>query len=526
MPDAVAIYDCTLRDGTQGENISFSVEDKLRIARRMDEFGIGYIEGGWPGSNPKDAAFFERAARLQWSHSRLAAFGSTRHRRHEAGTDPNLRALLAAETPVVTIFGKSWTLHVERALGASLRENLDMIGESVSYLKAHGREVIFDAEHFFDGHRADPEYAEQVLAVAHQAGADWIVLCDTNGGNLPCLVAEVVVKLAARFPRLGIHTHNDSELAVANSVAAVQAGARMVQGTINGYGERVGNANLTSLIPVIELKLGMRAVGREQLNSLSSLAHFVSESANQGLASNLPFVGSSAFAHKGGIHVSAILRDPRTYEHIEPETVGNQRRVLVSDLSGRSNLAYKLQEMGGQELDTDDLKAVLEQVKQLEFDGYQFEGAEASFELLARRVTGKLPQLFTFESFRVLLDQTPEGAFLSEATVKVRVGQSQEHTASNGNGPVHALDQALRKALSRFFPAIDGMRLVDYKVRVLDARRGTAAKVRVLIETTNGEENWTTVGVSHNVIEASWKALVDSLVYGLVKNDTAVQTVP
>lgn len=519
----VAVYDCTLRDGTQGENISFSVEDKLRVARRLDEFGIAYIEGGWPGSNPKDVAFFQRARRLRWSHARLAAFGSTRHKREKAETDPNLRALLDANTPVVTIFGKSWTLHVQEALGATLQQNLDMIADSVAYLKARGREVIFDAEHFFDGYRADPDYAVQVLDTARDAGADWIVLCDTNGGNLPSLVQKVVGSLRPRFPRIGIHTHNDSELAVANSVAAVQAGARMVQGTINGYGERTGNANLTSLIPVLELKLGMHAVGREQLGDLSSLAHFVAEAANQGLPGNLPFVGKSAFAHKGGVHVSAISKNPQTYEHVDPEAVGNQRRVLVSDLSGRSNLSYKLQEMGGQELDATGLKAVLEQVKQLEFDGYQFEGAEASFKLLARRVAGEVPELFAFDSFRVLLDQTPDGAFLSEATVKLRVEKATEHTASDGNGPVHALDRALRKALTRFFPEIDQVRLVDYKVRVLDARQATAAKVRVLIESTDGGENWTTVGVSHNVIEASWKALVDSLQYFLVFRRPEVQ---
>jgi len=512
----VLIYDCTLRDGTQGENISLSVDDKIRIARKLDEFGIHYIEGGWPGSNPKDAEFFERARREEWPNAKIAAFGSTRHWRNPVTKDPNLAALLAAETPTVTLVGKSWDFHVRQALGIELDQNLQIIRESTDFLKQHDKEVVFDAEHFFDGYRANPDHARAVLQTAFEAGADWLVLCDTNGGSLPSFITEVLAELRDEFPRLGIHTHNDAELAVANTLAAVEAGAVMVQGTLNGYGERVGNANLTSIIAALELKMDRHAVGKERLKGLTSLAYFVSETANVALPNNLPFVGKSAFAHKGGIHVSAILKDARTYEHIDPSLVGNSRRVLVSDLSGKSNLLYKIRELGGIDPESVDMAPLLERLKQLEYEGYQFEGAEASFKLLVNKFTGNASEPFRVEGFRVIVDQAPDGVFLSEATVKVSVDDRHEHTASDGNGPVHALDRSIKKALARFFPEIEEIRLTDYKVRVLDAQEGTAAKVRVLVQSTDGMQSWTTVGVSYNVIEASWVAIVDSLLYKLI----------
>lgn len=520
----IFVYDCTLRDGTQGENVSLSVNDKLHIAQRLDDFGIDYIEGGWPGSNPRDVEFFEQARRLNWKHSRIVAFGSTRHGKNRVEEDPNIRALLEAETPVVTVVGKSWDLHVDKALKVTLQQNLEMIGESVAYLRQQGREVVFDAEHFFDGYSADSEYATAVLDAAQRAGADWITLCDTNGGTLPDRIAEVTALLLPQFPRLGIHTHNDCELAVANSIAAVGAGAAMVQGTINGFGERVGNANLTSILPVLELKLGHLTVGPEKLQGLASLAYYVSETANLPLPNNLPFVGKSAFAHKGGIHVSAILKDPRTYEHLQPEAVGNRRRVLISDLSGRSNLLYKIEEFGDISARDLDLKPLLDEIKKLEFEGYQFEGAEASFKLLLQKFAGRSQAPFSVKGFRVHVDQAADGEFSSEAVVKIHVNGVEEHTAANGNGPVHALDRAVKKALLRFFPELGETHLIDYKVRVLDAQNGTGAKVRVLIETADSRQSWTTVGVSHNIIEASWKAIIDSILYKLSLAESNVAT--
>ncbi|HRV09225.1 MAG TPA: citramalate synthase [Acidobacteriota bacterium] len=514
--DRILIYDCTLRDGSQGEEISLSVADKLRIAERLDDFGIAYIEGGWPGSNPKDAEFFARAKEMTWKNSRLAAFGSTRLWRNPVDRDPNLQSLLATGTPTVTVFGKSWDFHVLHALNIELEQNLQLITESVRYLKDAGREVIFDAEHFFDGYGANPTYALQVLEAAVEGGADWIVLCDTNGGSLPGYVGRVTSEIARRFSRVGIHTHNDADLAVANSLAAVEAGARMVQGCINGYGERIGNANLTSVIPNLELKMKLTAVGRGKLQELSSVAYFVAEAANLAVPNNQPYVGKSAFAHKGGVHVSAILKDARTYEHIEPEAVGNRRRVLVSDLSGKGNLLYKIREFGDIDLERLDVRALVQHIKQLEYEGYQFEGAEASLKLLAHQHLGGATQPFQIKGFRVIVDQVGGNGMISEATVKVSVGDLSEHTAAEGNGPVNALDRATKKALGRFFPELTKVHLIDYKVRVLDARQGTAAKVRVLIESTDGEESWTTVGVSTNVIEASWYAITDSLLYKLL----------
>ena len=520
MAEQVFIYDCTLRDGTQAENIALGVRDKLHIAEKIDEFGIHYIEGGWPGSNPKDAEFFTQAAKMTWKNAKIAAFGSTRHWKNPVEKDPNIQALLDAETPVVTIVGKSWDFHVSHALKLTPDQNLQIVAESIEYLKNKGREVVFDAEHFFDGFRSNPEYALKVARVAADSGADWIVLCDTNGGSLPALISEASAKVCSFFGDVGIHTHNDSELAVANSLASVDSGARMVQGTINGYGERVGNANLTSIIPNLELKMGLHTVGREKLAELTSLAFFVSETANVRLPNTLPYSGKSAFAHKGGIHVSAILKDNRTYEHISPELVGNSRRVLVSDLSGKSNLLYKIRELGDFDPDQLDLSPLLKHIKKMEYEGYQFEGAEASFKLLVNHFTKGLSEPFQVKGFRMIVDQMNNGDFLSEATVKVCVGDDIEHTASEGNGPVNALDLAVKKALGRFYPGILEIHLVDYKVRVLGSRDGTAAKVRVLIESTDGKSSWTTVGVSSNVIEASWIAIIDSLLYKLVFDHT------
>ena len=512
----ILLYDCTLRDGTQGENVSLSVEDKVRIAEKLDDFGIHYIEGGWPGSNPKDAEFFERAKRLHWKNSKITAFGSTRRWKNSVEQDPSIAALLEAETPTVTLVGKSWDFHVKRALRITLEQNLQIIRESIVYLKEHQKEVIFDAEHFFDGFDSDPQYAETVLRTARDAGADWVVLCDTNGGCLPSLIGQRMQPLSSEYPHLGVHTHNDCEMGVAGAIAGVEAGARMVQGTMNGYGERTGTANLCSIIPVLELKLGYTAVGAEKLRQLTSLAYFVSETANLALPNNLPFVGKGSFAHKAGLHVSAILKDPRTYEHIVPEVVGNSRRVLVSDLSGRSNFQYKLEEFGDVVGDDLDVASVVQEVKKLEYEGYQFEGAEGSLKILLREFGKHSVNPFDFRDFRVLVDKDNAGKFVSEATVKIAVDGEEEHSASEGNGPIHALDCAIKKALIRFFPEIQEIRLIDYKVRVLDAQSGTAAKVRVLIESTDGTQSWSTVGVSTNVIEASWKAIIDSVLYKLL----------
>ena len=515
----ILIYDTTLRDGSQGENVSFSVEDKLHITRKLDELGIDYIEGGWPGSNSKDIAFYHRAQELTLKHAKLAAFGSTRHPRNSAAHDRNLQALIEAKTPVVTIFGKTWDLHVKVALGVSLEENLALIRESVEYLKSKGKEVIYDAEHFFDGFKADREYALATLQAAEDAGADTIVLCDTNGGTLTSDIRERF-RMAAEQVKvpLGIHTHNDCEMAVANSIAAIQQGAVHVQGTINGYGERTGNANLCSVIPNLELKLGLRTIGREKLKHLTEVSHYVSELANLVPRHDLPYVGKSAFAHKGGIHVSAVMKESAAYEHIDPEVVGNERRVLVSELSGKSSVIYKAQELG-LEIDkaSPHAKVVVEKLKELEHDGYQFEGAEGSFQILFDKLVHHLPDFFELDGFRVITQKRGSNESSSEAVIKLRVDGKEEHTAAEGVGPVSALDRALRKSLGTFFPCIRDIRLTDDRVRVLNAKDATDARVRVLIETSDGQETWGTVGVSENIIEASWKALVDSITYKLKK---------
>jgi 2-isopropylmalate synthase len=515
----ILIYDTTLRDGSQGEHISFSVEDKLHIVKKLDELGLDYIEGGWPGSNSKDLAFFSRAQELKLKHAKLAAFGSTRHPRHTAAHDPNLKALIEVHTPVVTIFGKTWDLHVKVALGISLKENLDVISESVAFLKSKGKEVIYDAEHFFDGFKADSAYALATLKAAEEAGADTIVLCDTNGGTVTADIRERFEAASKHVKTpLGIHTHNDCEMAVANSIAAVQVGAVHVQGTINGYGERCGNANLCSVIPNLELKLGLHSIGRENLKRLTEVSHYVSELANLLPRQDLPFVGKSAFAHKGGIHVSAVMKESSAYEHVDPALVGNERRVLVSELSGKSNVIYKAEERGMKiDKSSPDAKVVVEKLKEMEHDGYQFEGAEASFEMLFDKLVHHAKDFFELDGFRVIIEKKGADEPYSEAVIKLRVDGQEEHTAAEGVGPVSALDRALRKSLTTFFPCIRDIRLTDYKVRVLNPKGATDAKVRVLIETSDGHDTWGTVGVSENLIEASWQALVDSIAYKLKK---------
>ena len=514
----VEIYDTTLRDGAQGEGVNFSVGDKCRIAEHLDALGVDFVEGGWPGSNPRDVEFFERARALRLSHARLAAFGATRRRGTSCETDPSIQALLRAETPVVTVFGKSWGLHVSEALRLSREENLEIIADTVRYLAARVPFVIYDAEHFFDGYADDPEYALATLRAAAEGGPARVVLCDTNGGSMPGAVAVATWEVAKNIEvPLGVHCHNDGELAVANSLAAVAAGASHVQGTVNGYGERCGNANLCSVIPNLELKLGRATnVGRARLPRLSETARFVSEIANLALAPSAPFVGDSAFAHKGGVHVSAVEREPRTYEHVPPESVGNRRRVLVSDLSGRANLHAKARELG---LDLPEGSRVLEELKRLEHNGYEFEAAEASFELLVRRLDGTHRPFFELLGFRVIDEHRGDEMPLSEATVRLRVGGRVEHTAASGTGPVNALDQALRRALEKFYPALAEVRLADYKVRVRrGSLSGTASLVRVLITSGDRGAQWGTVGVSSNIVEASWRALVDSVEYKLLKD--------
>lgn len=515
------LYDTTLRDGTQAEDISFSVEDKVRIASRLDELGIHYIEGGWPGSNPRDIEFFKAMKGRRLSGAELVSFGSTRRARVKAKDDANIKALLASGTPAITVFGKSWKLHVVKALRVSLEENLEMISDSVAYLKKRVDRVFYDAEHFFDGYKDDPAYALKTLIAARDAGSDYIVLCDTNGGTLPFEAAEIIEDVRARLKtNLGIHAHNDSDTAVANSLMAVRCGATMVQGTINGFGERCGNANLCSIIPALKLKMGIDCIPGDRLERLRETARFVYELANLPHQKHQPYVGDSAFAHKGGIHVSAVLKSPLTYEHIRPELVGNHQRVLVSDLSGRSNIIYKAQEYGVDvESGAGVVQDVLSELKSLEHRGFQYEGAEASFELLIQKALKKKQRYFKLLGFRVIDEKKAEDeAPYAEATIRLEVNGVVEHTAAEGNGPVNALDAALRKGLERFYPEIKDVSLLDFKVRVLAGKPGTSAMVRVLVESGDGRDKWGTVGVSENIIEASWQALVDSLEYKLFKD--------
>ena len=517
MSKRIEIYDTTLRDGTQGEAINFSVADKCRIAEELDALGVDFIEGGWPGSNPRDVAFFNEARSLKLRCARITAFGATRRSSLSCETDPSIQSLLLADTPVVTIFGKSWELHVREALRINLEENLEIIADSVRYLSARVPLVIYDAEHFFDGYRSNPEYALQTLVVAAEAGAARIVLCDTNGGSLPHDVERVVCEVIEKVSvPVGIHCHNDGELAVANTLAAVLAGATHVQGTINGYGERCGNANLCAVIPNLELKLGREVIGPERLRKLRETSCFVSEIANLELASSAAFVGASAFAHKGGVHVSAVERNPLTYEHVAPELIGNRRRILVSDLSGRANLHAKARELN---LEFAGEQRILDELKRLEHEGFEFEAAEASFELLVHKLRNEPEPFFELLAFRVIDEHRGAAMPLSEATVKIKVGDCVEHTAATGTGPVNALDQALRRALGEFYPSLSEMRLVDYKVRVINSSlSGSASLVRVLITSSDGKTSWRTVGVSSNIVEASWRGLVDSVEYKLMKD--------
>ncbi|MBW1707952.1 MAG: citramalate synthase [Deltaproteobacteria bacterium] len=519
MSKQIILYDTTLRDGTQGEQVNLSAEDKLRIAKKLDDFGIRYIEGGWPGSNPKDARFFEMARNTSFRSARLTAFGSTRRADTRPEDDENIRALLNTGTETVTVFGKSWDLQASQILGVSLDENAAMIDDSISFLKSKGLEVIYDAEHFFDGYKKNPAYALDTLKAAVNGGADMIVLCDTNGGSMPHDIQTIMKEVMPHLTLpVGIHTHNDCGLALANSLAAVQSGATMVQGTINGYGERCGNADLIAVIGNLELKMGYHLIAPERLKQLTELSRYVSEVANVPPLNQRPFVGKSAFAHKAGVHVSAILKNTASYEHMDPEQVGNRRRVLVSDLSGKGNIDYKSREMGiklgGNGYDS---QKIVEEIKKLEDQGYQFDAAEGSLELFIKKVSGQFEEPFTLESFRVTIEKNLSGPSTSQATIKISVGDDQEITAAEGDGPVNALDNALRKALTKFFPEIEEMGLVDFKVRVIDGSHATAAKVRVQIDSRDSREIWSTIGVSENIIEASWQALVDSVQYKLSK---------
>ena len=506
-------FDTTLRDGTQGESVSFSVDDKMVIAQKLDELGIDYIEGGWPGSNPKDKEFFERAKELKLRHAKLTAFGATRFAKNPVEEDRNVAALVAANTPVISIFGKSWELHTKRALGITEEENLKLISETVKYLKDHGKEVVYDAEHFFDGYQANAAFAMRTLDAAQKAGADVLVLCDTNGGTLTARLSEIVSEVRKRFDGvLGIHTHNDSDVAVANTLAAVEQGCTHVQGCMNGYGERCGNANLASVIANLELKLGHTTVGPEKLTSLSTVARFIAELANLPLRGDQPFVGHSAFAHKGGVHVSAVLKDNSTYEHITPELIGNRQRVLVSDLSGRSNVLYKLKQHGlADRLSEDARRELLERIKEMEYLGYELEAAEGTFELLVREALNPGLHFFDVEGYEVTTKSTGAVGSRSTATVNLRAQDGVHSATASGHGPVHALDVCLRKCLSSLYPRISEVRLTDYKVRVLEPKKGSAARVRVLVEWSDHRKSWSTVGVSDNVIEASWSALVDAI---------------
>jgi 2-isopropylmalate synthase len=514
--ESVLLYDTTLRDGTQGENVNFTAEEKVKIALRLDDIGIDYIEGGWPGSNPRDRRFFELARDLELKQARLTAFGSTRRPGIRPADDANLQALVASGTPAVAIFGKSWNLHV-RVMENTPQENLAMIRESVAFLKDQGLEVIYDAEHFFDGYKENAEYAQATLQAAVDGGADFLCLCDTNGGTLPSELSHIMadVRQLHDLP-LGIHAHNDGGLAVANSITAVEVGGTMVQGTINGYGERCGNADLTSVIPLVALKMGRPCSVKPRLDKLRGLSRYVSEMANLVPQNDRPFVGRSAFAHKGGIHVSAIMKEPRAYEHMDPALVGNTRRVLVSDLSGKSNVEYKARELGvslgGNGCDS---RKIVSEVKRLEQEGYQFDAAEGSFKIQLQKLTEQFQPVFELESFRVTIEKDRDQPCAAHATIKISVGDKEEITAAEGRGPVSALDNAIRKALRSFYPDIELMHLVDFKVRVIEGREGTEAKVRVLIESRDADQIWSTIGVSNDIIEASWQALADSFQYRL-----------
>jgi 2-isopropylmalate synthase len=520
MPQAIKIYDTTLRDGTQGEGVSFTVAGKLRIAEKLDQFGVDYIEGGWPGSNPRDMAFFKEAQKLELKHAKIAAFGSTRRASLKAKDDPQLKLLLDANTSIVTIFGKTWLLHVTEILRTTAEENLDMIEDSVRFLTENGREVIYDAEHFFDGYIDNPEYALKTLEAAERGGAINLTLCDTNGGKLVNEIRDIVADVVSKFSSttIGVHCHNDSGLGVAVSLAGIESGACLVQGTINGIGERIGNANLTSIIPNLSIKMGKDLNCGVNLSKLRSLSHFVDEMANRSSDNAAPFVGNSAFAHKGGVHADAAVKVKHSYEHIKPELVGNSTRVLVSDMSGRGSVMMKAREIG---LDIDarapEVKDFIEELKELEFRGYGYEAADASFKLLLNRFINKKKQDFELIGYRVSVGhQSALERTVSEATVQVKIGDEIQHTVAEANGPVGALDDALRKAISPLFPEILEVELIDFKVRILESQLGADAIIRVQIESTDGREVWGTVGASDNIIEATWKALLDSVEYKIL----------
>ncbi|UVT15692.1 MAG: citramalate synthase [Nitrospira sp.] len=515
------IYDTTLRDGAQAEDVSFSADDKVRIAQKLDDLGVHFIEGGWPGANPKDIEFFRIIKTIPLKHADVIAFGSTRKASHTVRKDPNLQALLAAETKTITLFGKTWSLHVTDALGISLTKNLELIADSIAYLRGKGRRVFYDAEHFFDGYKTNPEYALTTIRKAVEAGAERVILCDTNGGTMPWEIRQIcsVVQRECGVP-LGIHAHNDCEMAVANSLVAIETGIVQVQGTINGIGERCGNANLCSIIPNLELKM-KRPVLIDRLSHLKDVAGFVTEIANLMPNKHQPYVGDAAFAHKGGVHIHAVLKNSATYEHVDPVRVGNRQRMLISDYGGRSGLLDKI-ETYGIKLSKNHAKVdeLIHTLKERENQGYQFEGAEGSFELLMRKAMGSHRPSFQLLGFRVIVEKKQEdGTPLAEATVMVKVGEAVEHTAAIGAGPVNALDHALRKALEKFYPQLREVKLLDYKVRVLAANRGTESKVRVLIESGDHKDKWGTVGVSENIIEATWQALADSIEYKLLAKD-------
>jgi len=519
----VILYDTTLRDGTQGEGIVYSLTDKLRIAQKLDDFGIHFIEGGWPGSNPKDAQFFSQIAKKKLKNSTLVAFGSTRRQQIKASEDKNLKDIVRSKVSTAAIFGKTWLFHVREVLKASPEENLSMIFDSVDFLTKKGIRVFFDCEHFFDGFRDDPEYSFKCLQAAQQAGAAFIVLCDTNGGTLPDGISALVNDLKTRVSvPLGIHCHNDAAVAVASSLAAVQAGCSMVQGTINGYGERCGNADLIPIIANLKLKLGIDCVSDKKLASLTEISRFVSEISNMRHANNQPYAGESAFAHKGGVHINAVMKASASYEHVDPDRVGNRRRVLISELGGKSSIMILAEELN-LDLAKDDpkTKRIHGLMQGLELKGYQFEAAEASFELILKKALSKVKEYFKLENFRVVVNKESNKKVTTEAIIKVRVKGKLEHTAADGDGPVNALDNALRKALKEFYPTLSEMRLSDFKVRVLDEKEGTAAKVRVLIQSQDQKDTWNTIGVSGNIIEASWQALSDSIEYKLLKDSAA-----
>ncbi|RJQ32930.1 MAG: citramalate synthase [Actinobacteria bacterium] len=517
MANNIFIYDTTLRDGTQRENVSFSVTDKLLVTEELDRLGVAYIEGGMPGSNPKDTDYFKKVAKLKLKNSKLVAFGATRRKNTKAAKDPNLLALIDCCASVACIVGKSWDIHVTSALKTTLAENLKMIKESVKFLKSKGLEVHYDAEHFFDAYKTNPKYAMQTIQAAADGGADWIVLCDTNGGSLPDEVGVIVKTVTENIDTpVGMHAHNDSNCAVANTVMAVINGATQVQGTINGYGERCGNADLCSIIPNLQIKKEYKCLKKDQLKLLTEVSHFVSELANINPDPHQPYVGGSAFAHKAGLHVSAIAKNPDTYQHIVPELVGNIQRVLLSELSGKSTIVLKAKELGVDlSKEPEEVETILKKIKKLEHVGYHFEASDGSFEILMKKTLGSYKPFFKLESFRVLMEKREDGQVMTEATIKIHCKGKRLVSTAEGNGPVNALDLAIRDAIGRVYPELSSIGLTDYKVRVLDEKKGTGAVVRVLIESTDGKKTWGTIGVNENIIQASWEALVDSVEYGL-----------